>query len=422
VLISVELRPPRSHQHVTRSPHCRLRAASPMLSAMTLTLCRKCARLTDLQPNLPCPTCAGPAAVRHEELDTLDIAHIDCDAFYASVEKRDNPDLADQPVIVGHAGGRGVVTTACYIARRFGPRSAMPMFKALQLCPHAVVIQPDMAKYKVVSQAIRTIFLSVSDCIEPVSLDEAYLDLTAEHHLGAGLPAQSLVQAQVRIEREIGITVSVGLSYNKFLAKLASELQKPQGFSAIGRAEARDFLAGLPVGKINGVGAATAERMAAQGFELISDLQSLTERDMTARFGKFGDRLFQFVHGADPRRVTPDRATKSVSAENTFRRDTARLDDLLTELRDLSEQVERRLKRSALAGRCVVLKLKTHDFKTLTRHAQLQTPTQRADLIYASAEGLLRKVADGRAFRLIGVGVAEITEAATADPPDLFSR
>ncbi len=391
---------------------------------MALTICRICAALDDPPPGTtrPCPDCGAVWSTRHEELDTLDIAHIDCDAFYASVEKRDNPELSDKPVIVGHAGGRGVVTTACYIARKFGPRSAMPMFKALQLCPHAVVIQPDMAKYKVVSRDIRAVFSDVSDCIEPVSLDEAYLDLTPEHHLGSKLPAQSLIRAQRRIQRDIGITVSVGLSYNKFLAKLASELEKPNGYSAIGRAEARDFVAGLPVSKIHGVGAATAERMAAQGFELVSDLQGLSERDMAARFGKFGERLYQFVHGEDGRRVTPDRPTKSVSAENTFRRDTAQLDELLTELHDLSGQVENRLKRSGLAGRTVVLKLKTHDFRTLTRHSQLLVPTHRADLIYAAAEALLRKAALGMAFRLIGVGVADVTAAATADPPDLFSR
>jgi DNA polymerase IV len=391
---------------------------------MTLSLCRACAEIEDVPAGRapPCRACGAELSVRHEELDTLDIAHIDCDAFYASVEKRDDPSLVDKPLIVGHAGGRGVVTTACYVARRFGIHSAMPMFKAMQACPHAVTIAPNMTKYKAVSRDIRAIFSDVSDCIEPVSLDEAYLDLTAEHHRGARLPAQSLAEASARITREVGITVSVGLSYNKFLAKLASELQKPRGFSAIGRAEARDFLAGLPVGKIHGVGAATAERMRAEGFELVSDLQALSERAFSARFGKFGERLFQYVNGEDGRRVTPDRPTKSVSAENTFRRDTARLDELTSELRDLAGQVEARLKRSGLAGRTVVLKLKTHDFKTMTRNRQLQTPTQRADLIYTAAEALLHKAADGRAFRLIGVGVADVTESQNADPPDLFSR
>ena len=391
---------------------------------MTLLLCRDCASLRDREAGVPrvCAACGSAHTTEHEELDTLDIAHVDCDAFYASVEKRDDPSLADKPLIVGHPGGRGVVTTCCYIARRYGPRSAMPMFKALALCPHAVVIPPNMAKYKAVSRDIRAVLEDVSDRIEPLSLDEAYLDLTPDHHQGQGRPAQTLARAAQRIEREIGITISVGLSYNKFLAKLASDLQKPRGYSAIGRAEARDFLAGLPVGKIHGVGKATAERMTAAGFELISDLQGLSQRELLARFGRFGERLHAFVNGEDPRRVTPDRPTKSVSAENTFRRDTARLDELLAELRDLSLQVEARLKRSGLAGSTVVLKLKTHDFRTMTRNTQLKMPTQRADLIATAGEALLRKAADGTAFRLIGIGLADIVDADEADPPDLFSQ
>ena len=391
---------------------------------MTLMLCRDCASIRDRDAGAPrvCAECGSAYTTEHEELDTLDIAHVDCDAFYASVEKRDDPSLIDKPLIVGHPGGRGVVTTCCYIARRYGPRSAMPMFKALELCPHAVVIQPNMAKYKAVSRDIRAVLESVSDRIEPLSLDEAYLDVTPDHHQGDGRPAQTLARAAQRIEREVGITISVGLSYNKFLAKLASDLQKPRGYSAIGRAEARDFLAGLPVAKIHGVGKATAERMTAAGFELISDLQGLSHREMAARFGRFGERLHAFVNGEDLRRVTPDRPTKSVSAENTFRRDTARLDELLAELRDLAVQVEARLKRSGLAGSTVVLKLKTHDFRTMTRNTQLKTPTQRGDLIAVAGEALLRKAADGTAFRLIGIGLADIVDAEAADPPDLFSQ
>ncbi len=388
-----------------------------------LTLCRDCAALhdRDLTADRVCATCGSRRIVQHEEFDTLDIAHVDCDAFYASVEKRDDPSLADKPLIVGHAGGRGVVTTCCYIARTYGPRSAMPMFKALALCPNAVVIQPNMAKYKAVSRDIRTILAAISDRIEPVSMDEAYIDLTPDHRLRPDLPAQALAVAAQRVETEIGITISVGLSYNKFLGKLASDLQKPRGYSAIGRAEARDLLAGLPVGKIHGVGKATAERMQAAGFELVSDLQGLSLRELTGRFGRFGERLHAFVNGDDPRRVTPDRPTKSVSAENTFRRDTARFDELLAELRDLAGQVETRLRRSGLAGSTVVLKLKTHDFRSLTRNTQLKTATQRADLIAAAGEALLRRAADGTAFRLIGIGMADIVAAKDADPPDLFS-
>jgi DNA polymerase-4 len=390
---------------------------------MTLVLCRDCQRLDDEDVGAAqvCPGCGSRRRLAHEELDTLDIAHIDCDAFYASVEKRDNPALADKPLLVGHPGGRGVVTTACYIARRYGPRSAMPMFKALALCPHAVVIPPDLAKYKVVSQQIRAIFADISDCVEPLSLDEAYLDLTPEHRRSAEPAAKALAAAAQRIEREVRITVSAGLSYNKFLAKLASDLQKPRGFAAIGRAEARDFLAGLPVSKIHGVGKATADRMRSDGFELISDLQGLSAREMSARFGRFGERLHAFVHGHDPRRVTPDRETKSVSAENTFRRDTASYEELAVELRNLAGQVERRLARGGFAGQTVVLKLKTADFKIQTRNRRLARPTTKAAVIFEAAAALLSKEADGRAFRLIGVGVSDLTNAEAADPPDLFS-
>jgi DNA polymerase-4 len=391
---------------------------------MTLVLCRDCAWLGDRVVDEPvrCHSCGSTWTIEHEELDTLDIAHVDCDAFYAAVEKRDDPALRDLPVIVGHPGGRGVVTTACYVARQFGPRSAMPMFKALTLCPHAVVIKPDMAKYKSVSAQIRQIFSSISPCIEPVSLDEAYLDLSPARRRGDHPAAVSLAHAARRIEREVGITVSIGLSYNKFLAKLASELKKPRGFSAIGRAEARDLLAGLPVGKIHGVGRATAARMSAEGLHLISDLQGLTKQDMTLRFGQFGTRLHQFVHGEDPRPVTPDRETKSVSAETTFRRDTGAFADLATALEELAMQVERRLQRAELAGRAVVLKLKTADFRTLTRHRRLAGPTSKANVIYAAAASLLHKETGTQVYRLIGVGVSDLVAAAMADPPDLFSR
>lgn len=388
-----------------------------------LHLCRDCETLDDVMAPA-CPACGSRRRVAHDELDTLDIAHIDCDAFYASVEKRDNPALIDKPVIVGGTSGRGVVTTACYVARAYGPRSAMPMFKALELCPDAVVIKPDMAKYKAVSQSIRAIFSEISDAIEPVSLDEAYLDLTptarpsGTAHLS---PAQALVRAQKRIENTVGITVSVGLSANKFLAKLASELDKPRGFAVIGRAEARDLIAAFPVGKIHGVGRATAERMAAMGFELIADLQALSQPALVARFGKFGARLHQFVNGEDHRRVTPDRDTKSVSAETTFRVDLRRFEDLSLHADQLAMRVAERLERAKLGGQTVVLKLKTADFQQLTRNRRLARPTQDGAVIMAAVATLLAREVDGRAFRLIGVGVADVTENIGAETPDLFS-
>ena len=288
---------------------------------MPYAVCRDCSAIQD-SATAPCAACGSGRLVAHAELRDLGIAHIDCDAFYASVEKRDDPTLEDRPLIVGHAGGRGVVTTACYLARISGVRSAMPMFQALELCPDAVVLSPNMAKYKRVSAAIRDTFLSATPLVEPVSLDEAYLDLTDAHRIMAPTAAQALAEIARRIESEVGITVSIGLAPNKFLAKLASELQKPAGYSVIGRAEAKAFLAPLSVRKIHGVGEATARRMEADGIKTITDLQAQSARQLEARYGKFGQRLARFVHGEDDRRVTPYRPVKSISSETTFRRDT----------------------------------------------------------------------------------------------------
>jgi DNA polymerase-4 len=388
------------------------------------TLCRDCLRLSKnamaTDATTTCPVCGSDRRVSHAELTALTIAHVDCDAFYAAVEKRDNPALADMPVIVGHPGGRGVVTTACYVARKFGPRSAMPMFRALELCPDAVVIPPDMAKYKRVSNRIREIFLAATPTIEPVSLDEAYLDLSADVRLHDRPAAVSLAEIALAIERDVGITVSVGLSHNKFLAKLASDLDKPRGFSVIGRAEASDFLKPLSVRKIMGVGEATARRMTDLGIATIGELQGVPESRLIARFGKFGRRLARFAHGEDERVVTPDRPTKSISAETTFATDIHDADRLREALRPLAERVAVRLGRADLAGWTVVLKLKTADFRTLTRNHRLADPTRRADVIHRCAAALIAREADGRAFRLIGVGVSDLCPPDNADPPDLF--
>ncbi len=387
---------------------------------MTRALCRDCCEIVDGAPET-CLRCGGRRVVAHAEIEHLGIAHIDCDAFYASVEKRDRPELAREPLIVGHAGGRGVVVTACYIARTFGVRSAMPMFQALELCPHATVIAPDMGKYKRVSEAIRTIFGSATSIVEPVSLDEAYLDLTDDYRTEAPPAAEALAEIARRVEDEIRITVSIGLSCNKFLAKLASELEKPRGFSAIGRAEAKAFLAPLSVRKIHGVGAVTARRMEESGLATIADLQALTEQQLVARFGKFGHRLAQFAHGNDDRQVTPWRPVKSISAETTFAKDTGSSAELTEIARRLCDRVAAQLARKGVAGSSVVLKLKTSDFRILTRSRRLAYPSQRADVMFECAAALIERECDGRTFRLIGVGMGELGSAAVADPTDLFS-
>ncbi|KAB2919797.1 MAG: DNA polymerase IV [Hyphomicrobiaceae bacterium] len=387
---------------------------------MTRALCRDCCEIGEMTQAV-CGRCGSGRLVSHPDIADLGIAHIDCDAFYASVEKRDRPELAHEPVIIGHAGGRGVVLTACYVARTFGARSAMPMFKALDLCPHATVIPPDMAKYKRVSEQIRTIFAAATSIIEPVSLDEAYLDLTDDYRTEAPPAAEALAHIAARVEREIGITVSIGLSCNKFLAKLASELEKPRGFSVIGRAEAKSFLAPLSVRKIHGVGAVTARRMEESGLTTVAHLQALSEQDLVARFGKFGHRLAQFAHGNDDRIVTPDRPVKSISAETTFRQDTGSPAELCDVARRLSERVAAQLVRKGVAGSSVTLKLKTSDFRVLTRSRSLPYPTQRQATIFQTVAALIEREADGRTFRLIGVGVSELGSAEAADPTDLFS-
>jgi len=387
---------------------------------MMRALCRDCCEIID-GPLTTCGECGGTRLLPHAEIADLGIAHVDCDAFYASVEKRDRPELASQPLIVGHAGGRGVVVTACYVARTYGVRSAMPMFQALELCPHGTVVQPDMAKYKRVSEEIRAIFISATDRVEPLSLDEAYLDLTDDHRAEAPSAAQALAAIAKRVETEIGITVSIGLACNKFLAKLASELEKPRGFSVIGRAEAKDFLATLPVRKIHGVGAVTARRMEESGLATIADLQAVKEQELAARFGKFGQRLALFAHGHDDRSVTPYRPVKSISAETTFGEDTGSKMRLCEIARGLCDRVGAQLVRKGVAGNSIVLKLKTSDFRILTRSRRLSHPTQRTDLIYHSVATLIDREADGRTFRLIGVGVGDLGPAAGADPADLFA-
>ena len=368
-----------------------------------------------------CRKCGSPRLVYHPELYDLSIAHIDCDAFYASVEKRDNPELADKPLIIG-GGKRGVVSTACYIARINGVRSAMPMFKALEACPQAVVIKPDMEKYVRVGREIRTMMQDLTPLVQPISIDEAFLDLSGTERLHHDPPARVLATFARRVEKEIGITVSVGLSYCKFLAKVASDLQKPRGFSVIGEKEAMAFLAPRPVTTIWGVGKAFASTLEADGIRLISQLQEMEETDLMRRYGSMGQRLFRLARGIDDRDVHTNDPAKSVSSETTFFNDISRNEDLVPILRSLSEKVAWRLKRSAVAGHTVVLKMKTSDFKSRTRNKRLEDPTQLADKIFRTGISLLDKETDGTKFRLIGIGVTDLCDPTLADPPDLVDK
>lgn len=379
--------------------------------------CRDCLKVQP-QGRKRCAACGSPRLLYHSELFQLTLAHIDCDAFYASVEKRDNPDLIDKPLIIG-GGKRGVVSTACYIARIHGVRSAMPMFKALEACPQAVVIPPNMEKYSKVGHQVRRMMEELTPLVQPLSIDEAFLELRGTEMLHHAPPALVLARFAKRVESEIGITVSVGLSYCKFLAKVASDLQKPRGFSVIGEEEALEFLAPRPVTTIWGVGKAFAETLHKDGIHTIGQLQTMEESTLMRRYGVMGKRLARLARGMDDREVHTNDPVKSVSAETTFFDDISAHDALVTHLRTLSEKVAWRLKQQAMAGYTVVLKLKTADFKLRTRNRRLDDPTQLADRIFRTGLQLLEKEADGTKFRLIGIGVSDFADPALADPPDL---
>jgi DNA polymerase IV len=379
--------------------------------------CRDC--LADAAPGEPrCNSCGSPRLVRHQELGALSVAHIDCDAFYATVEKRDDPSLAAEPVIVG-GGKRGVVAAACYVARIYGVRSAMPMFQALRLCPHAKVIRPNMDKYVRVGREVRQMMLALTPAVEPLSIDEAFLDLSGTARLHGMLPAKALARFAAEVENELRITVSIGLSCNKFLAKVASDLDKPRGFAVLSATDAPAFLAPKPVSFIFGVGAISAARYARDGFHRIADLQGAGEIELMRRYGEEGRRLSRLARGIDERTVDAARETKSVSAETTFERDIADFRTLERILWSLSEEVSARLKQKELAGTTVTLKLKTADFKIRTRARSLETLTQLAGRIFTAARALLEREANGTQFRLLGVGVSALDSADVADPADL---
>jgi len=381
-------------------------------------LCRDCLGQCE-SDGRRCPACGSPRLLSHPELSDLSIAHIDCDAFYAAIEKRDDPRLAEKPVIIG-GGRRGVVSTACYIARTYGVHSAMPMFKAVKACPHAIVIRPDMEKYASVGRQLRAMMRDLTPAVEPLSIDEAFLDMSGTARLHHAPPASVLASFAQTVERDVGISISIGLSHNKFLAKVASDLDKPRGFSVIGRAETRSFLAEQPVGLIWGVGKAMQARLARDGITRIGQLQTMDEKTLATRYGSIGLRLSRLSRGEDSRAVIAGQDAKSVSAETTFFEDLSAAADLLPILRKLSEKVAARLKAEDLAGNTIVLKLKTAGFQTRTRNARLAEPTHLADRLYRTGRELLEREIDGTRYRLIGIGVAGLTQGWRADPDDLL--
>jgi len=380
-------------------------------------LCRDCL-IAGPSPNGRCAACGSPRLLVHPELGTLSIAHIDCDAFYAAIEKRNDSSLADKPLIVG-GGKRGVVATACYIARTYGVHSAMPMFKALAACPNAIVIRPDMQKYARVGREVRALLFELTPLVEPLSIDEAFVDLTGTDRLHRASAAETLTRFACRVEQEIGISVSIGLSYCKFLAKIASDFDKPRGFSVLGRAEAKAFLADKPVRLIWGIGKVAETRLAKAGFRTIGDLQRRSEIEVMKLLGNEGRRLWRLANGIDDRGVNPERETKGISAETTFDADYADAQTLRPILFRLCERVAKRLKAADLAGRSVTLKLKSSDFRLRTRSRSGLPATQLASRLFDNADALLKPELDGTRYRLIGIGAGDLVDAAEADHGDL---
>jgi DNA polymerase IV len=350
------------------------------------------------------------------------IVHIDMDAFYASVEQRDNPSLRGKPVIVAWKGNRSVVCAASYEARKFGVRSAMPAIRAERMCPDAIFVPPDFVRYKAVSRAVRDIFHRHADLIEPLSLDEAYLDVTENK---TGLPTATRVARTIReqIREELQLTASAGVAPNKFLAKIASDWRKPDGLFVIQPDEVETFLTPLPVGRIPGVGKVTEQRLEEFGITTVGDLRTLEPATLEERFGRYGLRLYELARGIDHSSVVSDRPTKSLSAEDTFERDIL-LDETEPMIRRLAEKVWLASRKEPRVARTVVLKLKTSEFDILTRRYTSDRPPSSCDELTSIALSLRERVnprADQR-FRLVGVGLSNFRALdETSAHPDLFN-
>ncbi len=382
--------------------------------------CRDCHNELEVKTQLiRCSNCSSPRLLRHPEIHRLTIAHIDCDAFYASVEKRDNPKLEAKPLIIG-GGKRGVVSTCCYIARTYGIYSAMPMFKANELCPDAVILPPNMQKYLSVSKDIKKIFDELTPIVEPLSIDEAFLDLSGTEKLHGMSPAKVLNRTTKRIEHEIGITASIGLSYNKFLAKLASDLNKPNGFSVIGKKEAKRFLSTQPITKIWGVGKVLNKKMGRGGLTQIGQLQKMDLNKLIRDYGIMGERLYYFSRGEDSRNVIPIQKVKSVSNETTLDGDVTNYEALKKHLWKLCEKLSARLKQKHLSAKTITLKLKTSNFRSISRSVSINNPTQMAEILYTQGKSLLKPECNGLKYRLIGIGVSKIFDDQYSDMPDLI--
>ncbi|MGM0574274.1 MAG: DNA polymerase IV [Myxococcota bacterium] len=342
------------------------------------------------------------------------IIHVDMDAFYASVEQRDRPELRGRPVVVGgDPRGRGVVAAASYEARPYGVHSAMPCSQARRLCPRAIFVRTDMERYRAVSRRVFEIFHEVTDLVEPLSLDEAYLDVT-DNSLGEPLAGKVAKWLKRRIRSEVGLTASAGVGPNKLVAKIASDLDKPDGLVIIPPAEVERFVASLPVEKLWSVGPATAKRLHAMGIRTAADLRDRDERELARAFGKHGLFVWRLAHGDDPRPVSPERDPKSRGAETTFEDDVGDVEFLARWIASLSERVAGSLRRLERPGRTVTLKLRYSDFTTITRSRTLPHPVADGALIAATATDLMDTATEAgeRPVRLVGVSVGGLVDPA----------
>ena len=346
------------------------------------------------------------------------ILHADFDAFYASVEQLDNPELRGKPVVVGgSAEGRGVVASASYEAREFGVRSAMPMRTAQRLCPHAIRVGARFDRYREISQRVLSIFRDLTPLVEPLSLDEAYLDVTSIVARDRP-PADIAAGLKRRVKHELGLTISVGVATSKSIAKIASDMDKPDGLTVVAPGDEKAFLAPLPIRDLWGVGPKTAERLNSEGIETIGDIARQDEDWLRERFGKHGAQMQKLALGQDNSPVVVRRETKSVSAETTFAQDIGEPEALLEVVNRLSQRVSHQLRRKQLQGRTVKLKLRLSDFTTFTRQKTLPYAVQSADDLSQSASELLRAELYGRRrFRLVGVGVSGF-EQSEEDPEE----
>ena len=383
------------------------------------SICRECLSTFDSKV-LYCANCESLNLISHKEIEKLDIAHVDCDAFYASIEKRDNPKLKNSAVIIG-GGKRGVVATACYLARIKGVRSAMPMYKALKLCPSATIIKPNMSKYRDASRKIQNLMNQLTPLTEPISLDEAFLDLSGTKKLHKKIPAVLLAELSKKINQEVGISVSIGLSYNKFLAKICSDLDKPKGFSLLGRGDSKKFLSSQPVEILWGVGKVLKRKLNDDGIKTISQIEELGIKEVINRYGSIGSHIYSLSQGKDLRRVVPQRQIKSISHETTFENDISDKEVLEKKLWSLCEKVSKRSKEKGLGGQTITLKLKTKEFKLISRSCTIDEPTQIGELIFQNSKTLLDREDDKVKYRLIGVGISNLKDSELCDLYDLIN-